>query len=84
MNFGVQFQISQVGAPLFSGGAVYVYILIVLYPESAVCSCLQQQTGIPSHLFAVIVKICCCIASSWIQQTSLVLDHRESGTAKKY
>ena len=36
MNFGVQFQISQVGAPLFSGSTVYV--LMALYPESAVCS----------------------------------------------
>ena len=44
-------------------GDVYVYVLMALYPESLVCKCLQQQTGIPSHFFAVIVKIYCCIVS---------------------
>ena len=44
-------------------GGVYVYVLIALYPESAVCKCLQQQTEIPFNLFGVIVKICCCIVS---------------------
>ena len=38
MNFRVQFQICRVGASLFSGGAVYVYVLMVLYSELAVCS----------------------------------------------
>ena len=40
-----------------------MFVLMALYPESAVCSCLQQQTGIPFHLFAVIVKTCCCMVS---------------------
>ena len=40
-----------------------MFVLMALYPESAVCSCLQQQTGIPFNLFVVIVKICCCIVS---------------------
>ena len=44
-------------------GGVYVYVLMALYPESAVYKCLQQQIGIPFHLFAVIVKICYCIVS---------------------
>ena len=39
MNFRVQFQISWVGASLFSGGTVYVYVLMALYPELPVCSC---------------------------------------------
>ena len=41
------------------------FVLMTLYPESAVCSRFQQQTGIPSHLFPVIIKICCYIAISW-------------------
>ena len=32
-------EISRVGASLFSGGAVCVYVLIVLYPEFAVYLC---------------------------------------------
>ena len=39
MNFRVQFQISRVGTSLFSGGTVYVYVLMALYSELAVCSC---------------------------------------------
>ena len=37
MDSRAQFQISRVGASLFSGGAVYV--LMALYPELPVCSC---------------------------------------------
>ena len=44
------------------------FVLMMLYPESAVCSRFQQQIGIPSHVFAVIIKICCCITPSWIQR----------------
>ena len=40
-----------------------MFVLMALYPESAVCKCLQQQTGIPFQLFVVIVKIYCCIVS---------------------
>ena len=39
MNFRVQFQISQVGASLFLGGTVYVYVLMALYLDLGVCSC---------------------------------------------
>ena len=39
MNFRAQFQIPGVGASLFSGGTVYVYILMGLYKELDVCSC---------------------------------------------
>ena len=66
MNFGMQFQNFRVGTPLFSGGSINV--LMALYPKSVVCSCFQQQTGIPYHLFDVIIKICCCITPSWICQ----------------
>ena len=66
MNYGVLFQISWVGIPLFSEGTIYV--LMALYPESAVCSCLQHQTYIPNNLFAVSAKVCCCIAPSWIRR----------------
>ena len=63
MSFRVQFQISQIGAPLFSEGNFYV--LMALYLESAARSHFRQQTGISSQLFAVIVKIC-FIAPLWI------------------
>ena len=33
------FQFFSVGASLFLGGAVYVYILMGLYAELGVCSC---------------------------------------------
>ena len=33
MNFRAQFQISRVGASLFLGGIVYVYVLMALYPR---------------------------------------------------
>ena len=39
MNFRGQFQISRVGASLFSGGTVYVDVLMALYPELGVWSC---------------------------------------------
>ena len=35
----MQYQIFRVGASLFSGGAAYVYVLMALYSELAVCSC---------------------------------------------
>ena len=38
MNFRGQFQISWVGASLFSGGTVYVYVLMALYSELGVYS----------------------------------------------
>ena len=37
MNFRAQFQISRVGASLFSGGTVYV--LMALYLKLPVCLC---------------------------------------------
>ena len=39
MNFRGQFQISWVGTSLFSGGTVYIYVLMALYPELGVYSC---------------------------------------------
>ena len=39
MNFRAQFQISWVGASLFSGGTVYVYVSMALYPELGICLC---------------------------------------------
>ena len=72
--FHHEFKISRVGAPLFSGGTVYV--LMGLYPESAACSCFRQQTGIPSHLFGVIVKICCGITLSWIRWFKVLKDNQ--------
>ena len=50
-----------VGKKVAGGGGVYIYVLMALYP--AVCKCLQQQAGIFSPSFAVIVKICCCIVN---------------------
>ena len=38
MNFRAQFKIFCVGASLFSGGTVYVYVWMALYPELAICS----------------------------------------------
>ena len=39
MNLNAQFQISWVGASLFSGGTVCVSVLMALYQELGVCSC---------------------------------------------
>ena len=39
MNFRARFQIFRVGASLFLGGTVYIYVLMALYPELVVCSC---------------------------------------------
>ena len=42
---------------------------------ATVCLRFRHQTSIPFHLFAIIIKICCCISPSWIQQFR-ILKHK--------
>ena len=42
------------------------FVLMVLYPESVVCSHFLEQTHSFSFI-CIIIIICCCITPSWIQ-----------------